>query len=365
MRVGGGAERSVSYLCNGLKKHYDVELLTFYNDKKEYSVNVKRHSFNDENKSNLLIKFFRFFVKYPLKLRRFLKKNNYDLVVSNADDANLVSHLTKKVFYKKIKLWSVIRADIQNKVYTKTLFLYKYADKIITICKSLEDKYSKVFPKKYFATLYNALDFEDIKEKLKEKIPKAEEKVYSEKTITAVGRFVPQKNYFFLIEVFKEVLKERIDVKLLIFGTGSQEQEIKNKIKEEKLEQKIILMSVKKNIFPYLKKTSVFVLPTNYEGMPRVLMEALSCGCVSVANNCPTGPAEILDDILTHEFKDQKYKKAKYGYLVPLNDKEEFRKAIIDALKNGKPYKAKAIKRAKDFSLTKVTKDWVEEIERS
>ncbi|MFW6220528.1 MAG: glycosyltransferase, partial [Nanoarchaeota archaeon] len=275
MKIGGGAERSVSYLCTGLKKHYDVELLTFYNDKKEYSVNVKRHSFNDKNKSNLLIKFYRFFVKYPLKLRKFLKKNNYDLVVSNAQDANLVSQITKKIFYKNFKLWSVIRADIQNKVYDKLKSLNNESDKIITICKSLEDKYSKIFTQKKITTLYNALDFEEIQKKLREKIPLAEEKLYNKKTITMIGRFVPQKNYFFLIEVFKEILKERGDIKLLIFGTGAQKQKIKNKIKKEKLEHKIILMGVKKNIFPYLKKTNVFVLPSLYEGMPRALMEAL------------------------------------------------------------------------------------------
>lgn len=356
MRVGGGAERSTSYLCKGLSKHYDVELLTFYDSSNEYDYNVKRHSFNYPFPKSNLIKPYLFFVKYPFKLKRFLKRNKYDLVISGGGDSNLVTSLTKR-FYRKFEHWIIIRSDIKGRFYNSTKFLYKSADKIITVCKSLENKFSKVFPQNKFKTLHNAIDFEEIQEKSKEKIAKTEEKLYSGKTITAVGRLAPQKNYFFLIDVFKEVLKQKNDVKLLIFGAGPQEEKIKRKIKEEGLQDKVKMMGIRRNIFPYLKKTDIFVLASNFEGMPRALMESLAVGCVSVANDCMTGPRELMEVPLDKKLKN--YEKTKYGYLVPFNNKKEFIKALNDALENGKK-----IKPDKRFALDNIVEKWVEEIEK-
>ena len=142
MKVGGGAENSVSIIVKELRKRkYDIELLTFYDFDKEYE--VKHKSFGGKYSSDMIIKLFYLFVKFPFKLRSFLKKNKFDLVISNAEDANLVCLIAKKT-----KLWVVIRNNyliMFNKIYRKiSLHLHKRADKIITVSKGLSDVYSEI-----------------------------------------------------------------------------------------------------------------------------------------------------------------------------------------------------------------------------
>ena len=342
LKVGGGAEKSVSLISSGISKYYDVELLTFYDFDNEYPYDVKRHSFGFKYRQNIFAKGFRFLFIFPFLLRKFLKKNRYDLVVSNAEDANLVSLITKKFFYN-FKLWTVIRNNIFDKknVYYRFSFLQKYSDKIIVLTKALQSKcpFDSV-------VLENALDFNEIQIKRKEKIPREEQTLFNKKTILMIGRLSEQKNHLWFFEIFKKLK----DVNLIIIGNGPLEKKLK-----QKAYKNIYFLGTKNNVYKYLNKCDVFVLPSLYEGMPRVLMEALACGCVCVANDCETGPRELLGVELTKELK--RYKQTKYGYLVPFNNKGEFVKALNDALKHGKK-----IQPDTRFELENITKKWTREI---
>lgn len=348
LKIGGGAEKSVMLLTKELKKYYDVELLTFYDFKEEYFYDVKRHSFNFNYSESLINKVKNLLFLFPLKLRNFLKKNKYDLVISNAEDANVVSILCKKYFYN-YKLWTVIRNDIFGKKhpYHKFNFLQRYADKRIVLTKALQQRTE-------FDTtvIENATELDEINNKKYKGIIK-EKDLFEKKTILMVGRLAPQKNYkWFIQEVFNKL---SMDINLLILGTGPLEQELKELTKNNK---NIHFLGVKENPYMYMNKADVFVLPSLFEGMPRVLMEALACGCVCVANDCETGPRELLNVPLNKELKT--YTKTEYGYLVPFNNKEEFKKALINALKHGKK-----IQPDTRFELENITEKWVREIEKN
>ena len=344
--IGGGAEKSTTLLARGLKNYYDVELLTFYDFEQEYGHDVRRHSFGFKYSKNIFIKGLRFLLIFPFFLRRFLKKNRYDVVVSGGGDSNLVTSLTRGVFYKNFTLWLVIRADIRNGIYKRLSFLYKHAEKIIVLTKALQKRI------KYKSTVIeNAIEVSEISRK-NESIPEDEKKLFDKKTILMIGRLAEQKNHLWFFDVFKRL--NRKDVNLLIIGSGPKEKELKEKAKDM---SNVYFLGRKENVYKYLNNTSVFVLPSLFEGMPRALMEALAVGCVSVANDCQTGPRELLEVSLEKNLKS--YEKTKYGYLVPFNNKKEFIKALNDALDNGK-----RIKPDKRFSLEKVTKEWREEIER-
>jgi len=341
LKVGGGAEKSVSLLVKGLAKHYDVSVLTFYDFKNEYSCSVKRHSFRFKYKDSSFVKAFRLLFLFPLKLRSFLKKNKFDLVVSNAEDANVVSLICRKFF--KYKLWTVIRNDIFDKknLYYRFNKLQKYADKRIVLTKALQKRCD------FRSTVIgNALDISEIEYLRKDSVD--EKDLFKKKTILMVGRFAPQKNHEWFFDVFRSLK----DVNLLLIGNGPLE----GKLRSLNIPN-IYFLGTKNNVYKYLDKVDVFVLPSLYEGMPRVLMEALACGCVSVANDCKTGPRELLEFPLDKALK--RYVRTKYGYLVPFNDREEFKKAIVDALSKGKK-----IKKDTKFSLDNITKLWVDEIEK-
>src|SRR5499426_2140584 len=73
------------------------------------------------------------------------------------------------------------------------------------------------------------------------------------------------------------------------------------------------------NPFAYLARAAVFVLSSAWEGLPSVLIEALACGCPVVSTDCPSGPAEILEN-------------GKYGPLVPVGDVVALAEAICAVL---------------------------------
>ena len=74
------------------------------------------------------------------------------------------------------------------------------------------------------------------------------------------------------------------------------------------------------NPFAFMKKASVFVLSSKWEGLPGVLIQALACDCPVVSTDCPSGPSEILND-------------GQYGYLVPVGDVDAMVKAMEAVLK--------------------------------
>lgn len=325
-----------------MKKEYDVSILTFYDFKREYEYYVKRHSFGYGYRKNFLVKTFYLLFWFPLKLRSFLSKNEYDLVVSNAGDANLVSLITKK-YLKRFTLWTYIRKNIFHKTHPYYGFrnLHRHADKRITLTEALSRKlpFDAV-------SLPNTIDIEEVK-RLKDE-PVEEEEIFEKKTILMIGRLAPQKNHKWFFDVFKTMDS---DVNLLVICDGPLE----NELKEYAIGiENIYFLGRKNNVYKYLNKCDVFVLPSLFEGMPRVLMEALAVGSVSVVNDCETGPRELLGVGLDE--KVTKVRKTKLGFLVPYNHKKEFKKAITKALKQNK------IKPDKRYAIKNVAKQWSKEM---
>ena len=97
------------------------------------------------------------------------------------------------------------------------------------------------------------------------------------------------------------------------------------------------MLGFKLNPYPFLRKASVFVLSSRYEGFGNVLVEALLCGCPVVSTNCASGPAEILSD-------------GKYGMLVPVGDVGRLADAICHTLDHP-PNKAFLRARGEVFSV--------------
>jgi len=113
--------------------------------------------------------------------------------------------------------------------------------------------------------------------------------------IINIGRFTDQKDHLTLLKAIN-ILKEKIKFKLLIIGRGKNKKKIINYIDENNLTKFVKIINYQKNPFPYLKKSNLFVLSSKYEGLPNVLLEALTLKKFIISSNCPTGPSEILDN---------------------------------------------------------------------
>ena len=114
----------------------------------------------------------------------------------------------------------------------------------------------------------------------------------------------------------EDTIKDKINFKLLIIGRGTNLLKMREFINENQLSKKIKILTFKKNPFPYLKKADLFLLTSKYEGLPNVLLEAISLKKNIVSTNCPTGPREIL-------------KNGKFGFLCEVENYKEISKTII------------------------------------
>jgi len=93
-----------------------------------------------------------------------------------------------------------------------------------------------------------------------------------------VGRFVEEKNHSFLLDVFADVLKAKTSSRLLLIGEGPLMQEIEDKAKRLGISQNILFLGMRKDVNELMQAMDVFVMPSLFEGLPFVLIEAQCSG---------------------------------------------------------------------------------------
>ena len=148
------------------------------------------------------------------------------------------------------------------------------------------------------------------------------------------------------------ILKNNFNIKLLLLGSGPEKYKINNLIIKLKLQKHIKILNFKKNPYPYIKKSDLFVLSSKYEGSPNVLLEAITLKKFVISSDCPTGPREILDD-------------GKGGILFKIGDYKMLSKKIIFYIKNKRQLNKKkiyAFKRLNRFDYKNRLKEYYKTI---
>ena len=169
---------------------------------------------------------------------------------------------------------------------------------------------------------------------------KANEKVEADslKLIVSVGRQDYIKGFWHLIKAFSIVAKEKDNVRLMILGTGDWTSYYKL-VEDLGIKDKVAFMGIKKNPFPYVAASDLYVLSSNHEGFPNALLEAMALGKPCIAADCKTGPREIL--LTENEYNSllkirpdgsstDKAIEGEYGILVPdMSEVEDFDANVI------------------------------------
>ena len=144
---------------------------------------------------------------------------------------------------------------------------------------------------------------------------------YESKHCVALGRFVYQKDYPRMIAIWKKIAESHPDWILDIFGDGEERPIIEQCIKEAQLDEKIWLHGNTQDVAKAYTSGSIYLMTSQMEGFPLVLIEAMTCGLPIVAFNCPYGP----QDVIQHE---------KTGYLIPYHDDDAYIKALSALMDN-------------------------------
>ena len=120
----------------------------------------------------------------------------------------------------------------------------------------------------------------------------------SQKYFLSIGRFSRQKNFKYLINEFKIFKNENknLNIKLLIIGDGEEKNNILNLIKLYDLSKQVYLLNRTNNVYKYMKKSQAFILPSLWEEVGFVIVEAALSNTFIISSDCPNGPTEFLND---------------------------------------------------------------------
>jgi glycosyltransferase involved in cell wall biosynthesis len=135
------------------------------------------------------------------------------------------------------------------------------------------------------------------------------------KIAIAAGRFRGQKGFDMLIPAFAKAVEEHPDWQLRIFGDGERRKQLRDLVNEYHMYNHIFLMGLTDQLDEELAKGSMYVLSSRFEGLPMVMIEAMSHALPVVSFDCPTGPADVLTD-------------GKEGLLVPPKDVDGLARAM-------------------------------------
>ena len=351
----GGEERVLlSVLKNLVELNYDVDLLITWNHGENNlfeneipeKVNYKFLFDNYNGKNKLIKEIYRIRAKttYLKKVEKIIKENKYDVIIDYSSNLLKYNNFDIKV---PVFAWIHFSLTFGDKLSTdkieKYRKQYKKYDKILAICDTMRDEFVEILgmDKNKVELVYNPIDLEAIRKKA-ENIDKKYENYLKQDYFLQVSRLTEQKQPEHLVDIYYKLKQRGIKEKLYFIGNGEKVELIKQKIKEYKLEDDVILLGQIENPYPFFKNAKLFVHTGKYEGLPTVLLESLAFGTPVVAYDCPTGPKDILG------------KNSEYGELIPLNDKDTFVEKVYELMnKNEKyeNYRKLSLVRANDFSM--------------
>jgi glycosyltransferase involved in cell wall biosynthesis len=172
----------------------------------------------------------------------------------------------------------------------------------------------------------------------------------SNRVVVAAGRLTPQKGFDRLIPAFAQVAERHPDWKLQIHGGGAKRNDLRNLIAEQQLSENVALMGRTSGLGNEFAKASIFALSSRVEGMPMVLLEAMSKRLPVVSFDCPTGPRQLL----THGHD---------GLLVPNGDVDAFGNALLELIEDEEKRRRMgeaAFQTARKYDLDVVGRQWAE-----
>lgn len=343
----GGAERVMALLVNELAdRGYEVDLLVVSGDS-AYEINkkVNYHRLFTEgelklgNKVRMLIKLCR--VTWAIK--KFLAQWRGEVVISFMPQTTLLLIAWSKLYKKKI-IASEHLAFSKGKLFMKLSrrVAYPYVDCLL----SLTEHDAKIYRKyvKEVVVMPNPLAFTPIK---------SYEKSSRRQVIVAAGSLDRwyHKGFDRLIIAFAAIATEFPAWELHIAGGGSEEAMafLNERMSEHKLEGKARLLGHRNDLDRIFRESSIFVLSSRYEGLPLVLIEALSQGALCVSLDIETGPNEIITDGVD-------------GFLVSdsQNALELAMRRAVEQFDSLEDVAMAGVNRSRDYEATKIVHKWEE-----
>lgn len=292
----GGFEKVCVVTARLLQPYFQVKIVIF--DSRDIAYDIRGIEVADlhlASRPGRLAKLWNV-VKRGYRLHQIKKKEGFDVAYSFGPTANIANIVS----FGKAQKWLGIRSYMDMDSPKQIKWFCKNADKVICcserICQEVRENYGC----KNAVTLPNPFDMREIEmlaEKEEVSLPWTEGRI-----LVSMGREDVVKGFWHLLKSFALIHEALPDTRLMIIGQGEYAQ-YKELAAGLGIDDAVCFTGLKRNPYPYLKRSSLYVLTSYNEGFPNALVEAMALGVPAVATDCMTGPGEILAD--------------KYGILVP------------------------------------------------
>ena len=231
----------------------------------------------------------------------------------------------EKVKAKKKACW--IHTDYANVGVDPALELriWDGYDHIVSISDDVTSSFLKAFPslEKKIVVMKNILPEDFVRARTKEGNPEEVEAQMPRKegtvNLLSVGRFCYAKNYDNVPDICKRILSKGVNVCWYLIGYGSDEQLIKDKIKEAGLSENVVILGKKANSYPYIQACDIYVQPSRFEGNSVTVREAQMLGRPVVITDYPTASSQVENGV--------------DGIIIPM-DNEACAQGIVDFIRN-------------------------------
>ena len=343
MYRGAGMERVLTVRVNDLCKDFDVTFITLDDGSRpDYfplDARVKRISLSCQDKESC----------YRV-LSSYLKANPQNITVSTGGFEFYMLYRIKdgsrKIFESHFsfdisKIWMAQRFQgvlwwVAYHLQTwRRIWIARHYDKIVVLCKADELKWKRFTDKVTY--IYNPLTI------FTEKYSSCENK-----KVIAVGRLHFQKGFDYLIASWNIVYRRYPDWVLNIYGEGKERSRLQKQIAQLGLQNSITLCGNTEDIVSKYLDSSLFVLSSRDEAFGLVITEAEACGLPVVAFNCPSAPAELVED-------------KSNGFLVKIGNIEQLAGRVCNLIEDKslrKTFGARSVEISRRFDLQTVMTKW-------
>ena len=331
----GGAERVVSLLANKMaERGYQVEIICLKFNDVYYQTDsrVKVTLAMQQTKNRLTEVFW---------LRKYLKQQKPDVVIPFTEGVYCFTILS--LLGTGIPIIASERLDPAAMSKTRKILkrlLLPFADWLVVQTQSIKEYFPKSIQKKT-SIIYNPVN----EENLSPALPSREGRL---NRIISVGRLYPQKNQAMMIRAFAKVAAEFPDWQLVIYGEGPLRESLELIVDSLELQDRVLLPGRTEQVVEELRKSKIFCMSSDYEGMSNAMIEAICVG-LPVISTKVSGTEELIKD-------------GENGFIVEIGDEEEFTDRITQLVSSPCLQDKMSVKNtqiAKLFNIDHIVDEWI------
>ena len=277
--------------------------------------------------SKRLKRYFVFLIDYHFRIKQnaekiseLLKKLRIDLLyMNNQPSSNLEGIIASKMTEVPALQHSRIETTL-NSFEVKAVNLW--LKKMICVSEGVKNSFVRQgVDKSKCVVVYNGIAIETVPNASRQDIRKMWGISDKDILIGAVGSLIKRKRIIDLIVAIAMVVnRSEHPVKCMVIGKGPEKENLMVKVKERTLDSRIIFTGFQSDAISYINALDIFVMPSEKEGLPRVILEAMLMGKPVIASDI-TGPSELVVDGET-------------GFLVPVGKTETIAGAILRLIEN-------------------------------